>query len=134
MLELAARPRAFLITLLGAAGALSVSAAEQVPIERNVNFTGSSSGHFDLTAGQVIELSVGIVEPSQLPSNGRVVAEWTGPSPDIGLRKVLHALDPDMTFVYRAPQAGRYTMSLVALERGSLPVSSMRNQSSPESP
>ena len=87
---------------------------------------------FPLNAGQVVEISVHLERPSELPPNGRIAAEWSHadePKPDadkskldrgIGLyvlptanwRKVLHALDPDVYLVYRATATGKYILKL----------------------
>src|SRR5688572_24884898 len=97
--------------------------ADLPKLDQRIQFSGSHSQSIELTAGQTIELSAGIVSPTQLPANGRVAAEWSGPAADCGFRKVLHALDPDVYLVYRAPQAGRYTLSLRAVEDEEPPAS-----------
>ena len=97
---------------LGLFFACSLCAAEPARIE----FSGSHSQATELRAGQTVEISIGIVSPSELPANGRVAIEWSGPAAESGFRKVLHALDPDVYVVYRAPEAGRYTLSLRAIE------------------
>src|SRR6476661_2437606 len=79
--------------------------AEALPIDRTIDFSGQHSGAVQLTAGQTIEISAGFPSPSQLPANGRVAVEWKGPEADDAWRKVLHALDPDIYLVYRAPRA-----------------------------
>jgi HEAT repeat protein len=63
-----------------------------------------------LRAGEMVEVSAGLPSPSLLPANGRIVLEWAG------YRKVLHALDPDLYLVYRAPKAGAYTLEASVLE------------------
>ncbi len=89
---------------------------DAVLIDRPIDFSGAYSQTIELSAGQVVELSAGFRSPSKLPDNGRVAVEWSGPNADAGFRKVLHALDPDVYVVYRAPQQGRYTLSLRAVE------------------
>ncbi len=65
----------------------------------NIDFHRSYTKAYTLAAGQAVEISVGFPSPSKLPPNGRVAVEWAG------FRKVLHALDPDLYLVYRAPKA-----------------------------
>ncbi len=84
-------------------------------------------------------MTVAIQRPSLLPPNGRIAVAWSlvrpdraadqiatpptgGPraidpagiagAPTAGWRKVLHALDPDVTLVYQAPLAGIYRLSM----------------------
>ena len=73
-------------------------------------FTGSFAKTWTLRAGETVELSVGMPRPSELPANGRIAVEWAN------YRKVLHALDPDLYLVYRAPKAGTYTLRATAVE------------------
>ena len=75
-----------------------------------VDFTGEYSQPRQLAAGQIVEISVGLPEPSKLPVNGRVAVEWAG------YRKVLHALDPDFYMLWRAPKAGSYVLKVVKVE------------------
>jgi HEAT repeat protein len=70
-----------------------------------------------LTVGQVVEISAGVESPSQLPPNGRLAVEWTAPGTGAGFRKILHALDPDIYLVYRAPVTGTYTLSVKPVEK-----------------
>jgi hypothetical protein len=86
-----------------------------------------------LGEGETIELSVAVEQPSNLPSHGRIGVKWEllserasrssspvrasdphaiGGAPTAGWRKVLHALDPDLYLVYRAPVAGRYRLEV----------------------
>jgi hypothetical protein len=73
-------------------------------------FTGSFSKTWNLGAGETVEVSAGLPRPSELPPNARIAVEWAG------YRKVLHALDPDLYMVYRAPSAGSYTLKATAIE------------------
>ncbi|MFN3648517.1 MAG: HEAT repeat domain-containing protein [Armatimonadota bacterium] len=94
---------------------------------------------YNLKAGEAREISVHLEQPSALPPNGRLAAEWTlvtpanpadvvatpenGPRkvdaegiytrPTADWRKVLHALDGDLYMVYRAPVTGTYRLRLV---------------------
>jgi hypothetical protein len=102
------------------AGLLAFLAASNViarsgEIDRRLEFDGEFSQAIELTADEVIEISAGVISPSTLPSNGRLSVEWTGPTKDAGWRKVVHALDPDVYVVYRAPKQGRYQLSLRAV-------------------
>jgi hypothetical protein len=74
------------------------------------SFSGSESREVRLSAGDVVELSIGLPAPSTLPPNGRIAVEWAG------YRKVLHALDPDFYMLYRAPKAGVETLKIRAVE------------------
>ena len=101
-------------------------AGEPRPIDVKIDFSGDHLQAIELDAGQTVEISVGIQSPSKLPANGRLAAEWTGPAADVGFRKVLHALDPDLYVVYRAPQQGTYTLSLSAVTDEVPPASAAR--------
>src|SRR5262249_4084513 len=103
------------------------------PVSLNLRFRGRWEKRFDLKRGETFELSVGLPSPSSLPGHGRVGVRWTLieekkesgaastlPSllvrkpdafgvytqPTADWKKVLHALDPDIYLVYRAPVAG----------------------------
>jgi len=88
----------------------------QTNTEQRVSFSGGHQQEIELAEGQTVEVSVGIASPSQLPANGRLAFDWKGPADDASFRKVLHALDPDVYVVYRAPHAGKYTLALRAIE------------------
>jgi hypothetical protein len=100
--------------------ALSLAAisgvARSAEVDRRIEFDGSFSQAMDLAADEVTEISVSVVSPSTLPANGRIAVEWEGPTKELGWRKVVHALDPDVYLVYRTPQAGRYQLTLRAVE------------------
>ena len=85
-------------------------------IDQRLQFSGPLSRTLQLNAGDTVEISAGIESPSQLPDNGRIAIEWGAPGPDAGFRKVLHALDPDVHTLYRAPETGKYTISFNAVE------------------
>jgi hypothetical protein len=95
---------------------ISSQRAQSAEIDRRIEFNGDFSQAVELAANEVIEISVGVTSPSALPANGRLAVEWNGPADDDGWRKVVHALDPDVYVVYRAPQQGRYELTLRALE------------------
>jgi hypothetical protein len=90
----------FFLTGLALAGGLS---GQEV-------FTGRYEKTVTLKRGDVVEVSAGVGSPSQLPPNGRIAVEFGG------LRKVVHALDPDVSFYYRAPKAGSYVLTARAVE------------------
>ena len=97
-----------------------------------IHFSGELSRHWDLSAGETVEIEVGITKPSDLPDNGRLEVTWNGPpsgtrpansdrgdlvtGAENGWHKVLHALDPDVYVLYRAPRSGRYELQLRTLE------------------
>ena len=109
------------------------------PVSLNLQFRGRWEKRFDLKRGETFELSVGLPSPSSLPRHGRVGVRWrlieekkesgeatslpplfarkpdafgvyTQPTAD--WKKVLHALDPDIYLVYRAPVAGLYALEI----------------------
>lgn len=98
------------------------------PLDETVSFTGNWQRTWDLDAGDALSISVGIDSLGDLPANGALRVEWTGPaladlqfdgargdlgvSPSTGWSKTLHALDPDVYLVYQAPVAGTYTLAL----------------------
>ncbi len=112
---------ALTVTALGCVPAIT-SAAE------TVLFTGAWSSVWNLDAGETVRVAVGIVSPGELPHNARIEAKWDGPPVagyssetqrgdliaglDNGWEKVLHALDPDLHLLYRAPVAGPYKLQL----------------------
>jgi len=105
------------------------------PARLNLQFQSRWEKRFDLKRGETFELSVGLPAPSSLPRHARVGVRWTLieekkesgaaaslPSlfdrkpdafgiytqPTADWKKVLHALDPDLYLVYRAPVAGPF--------------------------
>ncbi len=88
---------------------------------------------YALKQGETVEISVGLARHASLPPNGRIAAEWTLAHsdgilirdgarkadafgiytlPTANWRKVLHALDPDVYLIYRAPKTGKYVLQL----------------------
>ncbi len=111
-------------------------------IHRTAAVPAALEQELTLNAGETVSLSARIDRPSTLPTNGRLTATWTlirtdtpelvprpgktaRPKNDLGLAtvptpnwsKLLHALDPDVFLVYRAPVTGTYRLS-VAPEEG----------------
>lgn len=110
-----------------------------LPLRRNLQFAGPWQQQFELKRGETFELSVSLPTPSALPAHGRIGVTWklvqektdakaaTHPSianpraadafgiytqPTADWQKTLHALDPDVYLVYRAPVAGTYALEL----------------------
>lgn len=79
-------------------------------LNAQVTFEGTYDKAVTLKAGEVVEVAVGLPTPSMLPPNGRISVEFGG------TRKVLHALDPDLFFYYRAPRAATYSLKVSAIE------------------
>lgn len=104
----------------------------QVPLRMALQFGGPWQQRLTLKQGETFEVSVSLPSPSALPAHGRVAVSWKlvkGPAPvenakthaaSFGIytqptadwRKVLHALDPDVYLVYRAPVTGEYALEL----------------------
>jgi hypothetical protein len=108
------------------------------PLRAAVQFSGPWEKRFELKQGETFELSVGLPRPSALPENARVGVRWMlieaeqqaaapGPAnsdarkpdafgiytaPTAEWSKTLHALDPDLYLVYRAPVAGAYQLAI----------------------
>ncbi len=112
-------------------------AAVEEPGE-TVFFDGAWSRSWSLAAGDALEIGVRIERPSALLPNARIEATWDGPDlpglafegdrgePGIAATsdwfKTLHALDPDLYLVYRAPVDGEYALRLRTVENRPQPV------------
>ena len=97
-------------------------------LAETIDFTGSWDHERELTEGEAVSISVRIDDPEALPPNARIEVRWRGPTledtPFDGERgdlhatitadwsKTLHALDPDVYLVYRAPKAGTYRLEI----------------------
>ncbi len=93
-----------------------------------IDFTGNWTRSQTLQAGETVEIQIGLNAPSDLPPNARIEAHWDGPDlPELAFdgprgdlkqsatadwSKTLHALDPDIYLVYKAPKTGKYTLTL----------------------
>ncbi len=113
---------------LMAAAPFSVFADGAPEWSQTLHFDGSFQREWTLDEGRAFELSVRIDEPSALPPNARIDVVWTGPAipqpefegnredpgvkADADWEKTLHALDPDVYLVYRAPLAGEYSLRI----------------------
>ena len=117
---------------------LSAALAESQPFDQKIKFEGSWSHTWTLDLGEALDLSIRIDEPSSLPPNARIEVRWDTPDtpiwkgqrePEVSSRsdwaKVLHALDPDVYQVYRAPRAGEYTLTLETIIDRPQPVGDM---------
>ena len=89
---------------------LTSLAAAAAAAEFSGDLARTATTTIQLKAGETAEISAGLPSPSQLPPNGRIAVEFGG------FRKVLHALDPDLYLVYRAPKAGKYTLNAAVVE------------------
>ena len=103
---------------------------EVEPTLKSFNFDGSWSSSWSLEEGETLELGIRIATPSSLPPNARIEVTWDGPDIDSRAEdrkdhrvrattdwtKVLHALDPDVLTVYRAPVSGTYALRLATLK------------------
>ena len=114
-------PKYFLLFLV----ALEVASAQTVRLD------GLWRSERRLRAGEAVAIHVRIDDPAALPANSRIEARWDAPdlpgaafegergdliSPRSGdWSKTLHALDPDVTLVYRAPVDGSYVLQLAAV-------------------
>ncbi len=90
--------------------AVTIAGFAQTSARNEVQLDRQSTKNITLRAGDMVEISAGVVSPSQLPVNGRIAVEWGG------YRKVVHALDPDFYMVFRAPKAGLYTLKASVVE------------------
>ena len=117
--------------------------AAAAKINRTAAVPAALEQELELQAGETISLSARINQPSTLPANGRLAASWTlirtdtpdlvprpprnqttRPKNALGLSavptpnwsKLLHALDPDVFLVYRAPVTGTYRLRVAPQE------------------
>lgn len=117
----------------------------QLPFKTEIRLPRTWKASLSLAAGQTIEVSAGISTPSTLPRHARVGVSWSllghiakPPLPAVlqrrqaspleieGLptadwQKTLHALDPDVYLVYRAPVAGDYQIEVAPIFEGPTP-------------
>ena len=109
------------------AAILALGCLATAPAE-TIDFGGSWSRSWDLAEGQSVGIQVSLREPAELPASARIKAHWIGPptseaayagdrgdlvtGPTNGWAKILHALDPDVYLLYKAPRSGRYKLRL----------------------
>ncbi|MDE0106418.1 MAG: hypothetical protein OXN96_01340 [Bryobacterales bacterium] len=107
---------------------LALSLTGDAGYSRTVSVAAPWSAEWALEEGAAFDISLQLVEPSGLPPNARIEVRWSGPElPNSGFAgdrgdpsviatadwsKVLHALDPDLHLVYRAPVSGTYSIRL----------------------
>ena len=119
-------PRA--MAAIGLAGFAFAPSVTPNSFSTTLDFHGEWHRSWELPEGQAFELGVHISEPDLLPANARIEVRWRGPDltdlafdgerGDLHARatpnwsKTLHALDPDVYLVYRAPKAGTYRIEL----------------------
>ena len=112
--------------VLSSAQALSLTGG--TGYSRTVSVGAPWGAEWTLEQGRAFDISLQLVEPSALRPNARIEVRWSGPDlPDSGFAgdrgdssvgatadwaKVLHALDPDLHLVYRAPVSGKYSIHI----------------------
>ncbi len=118
------------------------AAAPPEPFSATLDFSGEWHRNWEFEQGQAVELRVHINDPELLPANARIEVRWQGPDltglafegerGDLHARatsswkKTLHALDPDIYLVYRAPKTGTYHLEIETIldrpqPRGDIP-------------
>ena len=113
-------------------GGSQTSPTNPPALSQQIEFNGEWSREWTLSEGQSFALSVRVNDPESLPPNARIESKWEGPALNdwafssergdlhavagSGWSKTLHALDPDVYLVYRAPAAGAYRLSLKTVE------------------
>jgi hypothetical protein len=116
------------LVVVAASGGAATPSASLSAFEQQIEFDGNWTQQWSLEQGQSFELSVRVNDPESLPPNARIAAKWEGPPlsnwafdgergdldavASADWRKTLHALDPDVYLVYRAPISGVYRLTL----------------------
>ena len=118
-------------------------------VEATVLLPKSWHRTLSLAEGQTVEVTAGIPKPSTLPPHARVGIRWSllGPIsqptsadlksrasskleidalPTANWQKILHALDPDVHLVYRAPVKGEYQLEVAPVLDGPTPFEGTR--------
>ena len=96
------------------------------------------SRQWSMDRSEVVAVTIQLEQPSGLPPNGRVEVSFDGPAlaedsrrerpnaPTVratnAWEKVLHALDPDLHVMYKAPVSGQYTLRIGALQERPQPL------------
>jgi HEAT repeat protein len=127
----------------------SAAGTSEGSLEATVLLPKSWHKTLSLAEGQKIEVSAGMPKPSALPPHARVGIRWSLLAPvgqptkaDIESRasnkleiealptanwqKTLHALDPDVHLIYRAPIKGEYQLEVVPVLEGPTPFEGTR--------
>ena len=102
--------------------------AAAASLSETIDFAGSWGHSRELAEGEAVSVSVRIDDPEALPPNARIEVRWRGPAledaPFDGERgdlhstitadwsKTLHALDPDVYLIYRAPKTDTYRLEI----------------------
>jgi|GEM_PF-504911 len=128
-----AAPRILVLAVAGwaafAASSANSAGSAALPLKESFAAAEAWTRSWNLDKGEAVEIRVGVAAPAALPPNARLGVRWTGPRlesftgerGDLRARssadweKTLHALDPDVTLVYRAPATGRYTLSVAPI-------------------
>lgn len=111
------------------------------PFKTTLQFSGAWERRVELQQGETFEIAVNLVAPATLPTHGRIGVRWRlieegnllpamlppgqagrewnafgiYTKPTANWQKTLHALDPDVYQVYRAPVSGEYALELVPI-------------------
>ena len=102
--------------------------AAAASLSETIDFAGSWGHSRELAEGEAVSVSVRVDDPEALPPNARIEVRWRGPAledaPFDGERgdlhstitadwsKTLHALDPDVYLIYRAPKTDTYRLEI----------------------
>jgi hypothetical protein len=89
------------------------------PFKTALQFSTSWEKRLELKQGDTFEVSVNVPSPSLLPTHGRIGVRWRlerATNSSSNWQKTLHALDPDVYQVYRAPVAGTYILEIAPVE------------------
>ena len=78
----------------------------------------------EMKEGETAEIAINLPNPSTLPTHGRIGVRWrldkaASSTPTPNWQKTLHALDPDVYQVYRAPVTGTYILEIAPVENES---------------
>ena len=133
------------LTLVFYWSCVAVAIGQELNSSQLLTISDSQTQQHRLTAGQTLEISARVVRPSQLPDNARIRVSWSlvaadnpqrvprgedsdqTSNPDVDVfgiytqptanwSKWLHALDPDVYVVYRAPVFGVYELRIMQEE------------------
>jgi Squalene-hopene cyclase C-terminal domain/HEAT repeats len=86
-------------------------------LKTTLQFSQAWEKRVELKEGETFEVAVSLPKPSTLPAHGRIGVRWhLEKSASNSWQKTLHALDPDVYQVYRAPVAGTYILEIAPVE------------------
>ncbi len=119
-------------------GASQLATIREPRFQKQIVFEGSWEHRWQLQRDQILQISLGIPNPSSLPPNARIEVRWQGPvlshlafdgkrgdldaKASAGWEKTLHSLDPDLHLVYKVPAAGLYHLNLETVTDRSQPL------------